>query len=288
MSDENKNSQNQNVTDDEAVSRVDIDSLTSDLIDFGKEESPKESEEKDTTGQSGSQDRPAWIDEKFWTGDIESSSQKMAESYRQLQTRHGQMANDLGQNRAMIDKLIGLKREEDLDKGGRKVSNIDAETLLSEPSKVLQEAGQAAVDPVKQEVELLRNELHQTTFLAKHPDAETVANSDEFVAWVTASPSRQRLAQMAQQDWGTAADLLSDFKREVTITQQKTTENSDKAKEEAKRVATEKSTANTGEGRKKYFRRADLARLMLTDRDRYESPEVQAAILKAYKENRVK
>lgn len=36
-------------------------------------------------GESNEPERPEWIPEKFWTGDLEESAQKLAESYRELE-----------------------------------------------------------------------------------------------------------------------------------------------------------------------------------------------------------
>lgn len=219
--------------------------------------------------------------------------EELLESYNNLQSAYGRMANDLGTQRKLTDKLLDLKREDDLQQNTPpETVKVDPADLLEDPTKALDAHAASREARIRQEYdEKLRSfetQLQADKFMAKHPDFMDVGQSDEFRAWAQATPVRNRVAQAAAQgDWDAADALLSEYKAAQAQQTQINTTTTD-ALTEARKVALETS-AQGGEGSsQKVYRRADLIDLKISKPHVYADPAFQAEILKAYSEGRVK
>lgn len=250
-------------------------------------------------------ERPDWIQEKFWTGDLAESAQKQAQAYPQLQSAYGRMANDLGHQRKITDQILALdKRNTDLD-GTRAPAaptapKVDARKLVDNPTETLdaywkqREAELLAKQEEKQRADQAR--LEEQAFHAKHSDFQQVTSTAEFVQWVRSSPLRVRAAALAGQgNFVVADELLTEYKALSGQAPDATADpnrgqkpNADET--EAARKAALESAANAGAGTKDgpIYRRADLIALKLTKPHVYADPTFQAEILRAYAEKRVK
>lgn len=226
---------------------------------------------------------------------------EIADMYRNLEAAHGRMANDLGAQRQLSDRLLELKRNDDLGqntppKKPEKV-NVTAADLLEKPTEALERFADsreaAVVAQVNDRLNRVEAALVQREFAAKHPDANTVAQSPEFIDWVKASPVRQRAAQAAVQGhFGAADDLLTEFK---AIKPAKAKE--DDEKQEDNLTAARKSALDGGgaggpdPGNKKsgkVYSRSDLMRLRIEKPETYYNEDFQQEITIAYAQGRVK
>ena len=109
----------------------------------------------------------------------------------------------------------------------------------------------------------------------------------EFAEWVKQSPVRLGLYAKAdgEYDFDSANELLSTFKQLKGVKAKQVTESGKEAVTRNLKAAAV-DTGGSGESSKRVYRRADLIRLQLTDRDRYNS--LQDEIMQAYAEGRVK
>ena len=258
-----------------------------------KQDPPKEGE------PSASQDqRPDWIDEKFWTGNLEESTKKLQDSYTNLQSAYGRVNNDLGVQRKLTDQILNLdeKRLSDIEENTPPVEVTGAD-LLDNPNEALERWYQdrKARDDAEtaQRLDGLEASLVERDFLSRHSDYQTVASSAEFQEWVNESPLRVKLAQQAYSgDWSAADDVLSEYKLTKASTQasgEEPTPGTDaEGLEAAKQAGLESSNNSEGAESKPTYSRAALIKLKLENPEAYEKPEFQEEILTAYAEGRVK
>lgn len=244
--------------------------------------------------------KPAGIPDKFW--DAEKGEVKVdlvLSSYTSLESQYGRMANDLGHQRKLTDRLLDLKRESDLSRSTPAKPKLTPDELLSKPDEALDrflDARDAARESeVQQRVVTLEQQLAAKALIDKHPDWQIVAQEPEFVQWVQASPFRARLgAQVAQQqDWSAADELLSEYKERKQATKPAAAPapaQEDAAQLEAARKASLEGGNNSGGASKpgKVYRRVDLLELKMRRPEVYYDDGFQAEILRAYSEGRVK
>jgi hypothetical protein len=241
------------------------------------------------------QEKPEYIEQKFWTGDLEESLRKQHKGLKNLESAYGRQSNDLGLQRQMIDRFLDLKRTDDLSQNTPEPVNIEGADLLDKPNEALDSFLKPRLEksnePIQQRLNQLENLIAQTQFANRHPDYETVGNDPKFVAWVNQSAYRSRVAQQALNgDFLAADELMSEWKR-ISSNDNTTDDGMNNAQnlEEARKVGLETSANSAGaSGSGKVWRRADLIRLKMERPEVYEDPKFQEEILKAYSEGRVK
>ncbi len=255
--------------------------------------------------------RPDWMPEKFWTGDLATSSQKLADSNSKLHTAYGRMANDLGTQRQITDRMLALdKRSQDLeDPNAPEVFKIDPVALVDSPTDTLEafwkskEASLRAT--IAQEYRVTEMATAEAAFLAKYPNYGDLINDEAFVGWVGSSKLRQRAAALARDgDYTVADELLTEFDefsgqpvvpvvRDAAGNVVVVTGDSTPEEIEAARLASLENAANAGHNdagsqSTTIYRRADLIRLKLEKPDVYADPLFQAEIFAAYRSGRVR
>lgn len=228
---------------------------------------------------------------------------EVAELYQNLESAYGRMANDLGVQRKMTDVVLGLKRENDLGNNTAPTKvQIKSDELLENPTAAL-ERFQAPRDAEQaQRLANVEAQLQANAFSMRHPDYQEIGQDPKFSEWVGASPTRLRAAQAARGgDWSAASDLLTEFKAQRTADADTLDNDEDGEDEEkpvretplakARKAGLESSSQGTGGGVRKagkVYRRADLMKLHIERPDVYYSEEMQAEIISAYAEGRVK
>ena len=251
-------------------------------------------EEGKTT--TSTDDRPGWIDEKFWNGNAEESATKQHESYKNLQSAYGRMANDLGTQRQLTDRLLDVsqKRDNDLSQNTPEFVTIEGADLLDNPNDTLAsfiEPRLAKSNEVRdQRMDALENMLQQQNFNVQHPDAEEIGRNPKFSEWIAESPYRQSAAQRGiAGDWSATSELLHEFKIHESVSNASPIVTNGDDLEGARKASLE-SSASTGGGNSsdKVYKRSDLIRLKLEKPRIYEDPAFQEEIVRAYAEGRVK
>lgn len=233
------------------------------------------------------------------------SVKDILESYSNLESRYGTMANDLGVQRQLTDRLLDLKRDGDLSKNGaqtatRQKLEVTAAEILDKPAetldRVLAQREQGFTQQVDQRLQRIEMNIAEREFKTRHSDFQTVVNDPKFAAWVQSSPIRLRAAATANQgNWQIADELLSEFKSSnrshttTSTTDSKTQTSADL--EGARRATLESSGGGSSDGTAKksgtIYKRTDLMRLRIEDPEAYYDEGFQAEILKAHHEKRV-
>lgn len=227
---------------------------------------------------------------------------ELIEVYRNTESALGRANNDLGTQRKLTDRLLDLKRVDDLQTNGSVKPSAPAEVsstdLLSDPTKTLDQFIKShplvANNPTEQKFQQLERQLAEERFVAKHPDYAQFVNNEQFNAWVAASPLRQRAAAVASQgDYSIADDLLTEFKSQAkaaapAAAPAKTVEAARNVGLESGSAAAAASSAGGSGKAGKVYRRVDLINLKLTRPEVYSDPTFQAEIMQAYAEGRVK
>jgi hypothetical protein len=236
--------------------------------------------------------KPEYIQDKFWTGNLEESLRKQAEAYVPLQSQYGRMANDLGQQRKLTDRLIlGLDKQNPNGTPApvKAAVKVTARDLVDKPAETIEAVVNARLEAERtererQEAQSMMESAEQA-FMSNHPDYATIASGTEFTKWVQASPSRKIAARAAAQgDYSAADGLLTEFK----AGQVSATKTDDTAGARAAGLETAAQAGGTSGGNKPIYRRADLIRLKMEKPEVYGDPKFQAEIMQAYAEKRVK
>jgi len=233
------------------------------------------------------------------------SLEDIAQMYVNLESTYGRMANDLGQQRKLTDRLLDLKRVEDLGKQQPvKAVEVSTSEFLERPTETLEKfvSSREATrnDEYSQRMAALESSLAQQRFEQKHSDGITLANDPAFVAWVQKSKIRTKAAQAAYNgDWTAADELLTEYKETLAGSGAPTPKTDDKKAEQttagveaARAVALDTSgSSSDGSSSKtagKIYRRSDLMQLRIEKPDAYYDEGFQAEILRAHAEGRVK
>ncbi len=287
-----------NVVDDASEQLGNLEDLTKSLreeaaiLSGGNKQAQAPNQEKQQQAPAPEDDLP----EKFRG----KSAKDIAEAYKQLESQMGRMANDLGTQRVLTDRLLNLRRDNDLRQNGAGVTQNSPETpkikatdLAEDPTGSIQKVVNATIAQRDQETEQATRESARQAAAARlvqdHPDYQTYVNNAEFTTFINSSPIRKRAAVAAQQgDFDAGNDLLTEFKaQKKTMSQQ----DDNTRLEAAKAASLESGSRGNSEGTPKggkIYNRADLLRLQLTNPELYYSDEYQAVIMKAYHEKRVK
>jgi hypothetical protein len=224
------------------------------------------------------------------------SLSEVAEMYANLESAYGRMANDLGTQRKMTDRLLDLKRETDLsNNSSTKKVEIKSSELLENPTEALEKFTAARESKNESRLQEMEQRLAQSQFIAQHPDYQEVAADTGFADWVRASPIRTRAAQAAHNgDWGVASELLHEYKAGRKVAKapadDEEVETEDAARKGAQKASLESgSQGSSGVSKKgKVYLRRDLMRLRAERPEVWENEDFQREIISAYNEGRVK
>ena len=219
------------------------------------------------------------------------------DAYNNLQSAYGRMANDLGTQRQLTDRLLDLNKPDNTANNPPQPIQVDSGQLLDNPTETLDKILSARDDRINKEVNdrlaNIESGLRERTFITKHPDYQTIGNDPKFTSWVQADPIKARAAQAALGgDWDSADLLFTQYKAELAQQQQQATNNNNNVAPttDVRQVAleTSNSTTSTAPNSGKIYSRAALMRLRIERPDQYEDPAFQQEIMAAYAQGRVK
>ena len=279
------------------VSPVDVDNAAGNLDELEKSlkaavTEPKEEDPKEPS--AGNPDPQGEGDPLAGTKFEGKSMEDILTSYQNLESLYGRMANDLGTQRKLTDRLLDLKREEDLERNAPEPVKIDSAELLDNPTQALDrmisEREARTEKKLEDRLNSLESMLVQERFVAKHPDYMTVGEDPKFLKWAQSSPLRSAVASRAANGDLDAADaLLTEYKSTAKAPKEQQELPLEDGVDEAKKVSLESATPAGDAGSSgKVYRRADLIQLKIERPDVYSDPSFQEEILKAYNEGRVK
>lgn len=223
------------------------------------------------------------------------SLEEVVRMHQESEKLIGRQAQEVGENRRLLDQFIKQQLESKQEAPPSKAQEID---YFEDPAKAINQAVEN--NPILKQLQ--EQQAQQAQLVAKqtiekaHPDYLSVAQSDDFAAWIQASKVRVQLfAQASNYDVDSALELLETYKSLRGIQAQKAEatkaadESLKKTDEESRGKALKAASVQqggTGESTKNIYRRADLIRLRMQDPSRYES--MADEILNAYAEGRVR
>ena len=230
---------------------------------------------------------------------------QLAKMYKEAQSVIGRQGTELGELRKTADQYIKahMKATAPKEEPKPEVKQPDDVDFFTNPKDAIARA--VAEHPLVKELQGAKKEIEarqlrqhmeavSAKFNAAHPDAPQILGDEEFQSWVVKSPVRKELLLRAHQkyDLDAANDLFSTWKELKAVrkpAEAPKTEAKPVAEKAAARVPTGGNAAPrapqaSGEG--KIYRRADIIKLMQTDRARYEM--MGDEITKAYLEGRVR
>jgi hypothetical protein len=223
------------------------------------------------------------------------SLEEVVRMHQESEKLIGRQAQEVGENRRLLDQFIKQQLESKQEAPPSKAQEID---YFEDPAKAINQAVEN--NPILKQLQ--EQQAYQAQLVAKqtiekaHPDYLSVAQSDDFAAWIQGSKVRVQLfAQASNYDVDSALELLETYKSLRGIQAQKAEatkaadESLKKTDEESRGKALKAASVQqggTGESTKNIYRRADLIRLRMQDPSRYES--MADEILNAYAEGRVR
>lgn len=216
---------------------------------------------------------------------------------QESQSTIGRMANDLGTQRKLTDRLLDLKRENDLQQHTPPAPKVSGTELLDNPTEAIEQVVKAVIARQEQEtvqrVQQLEGTVAAQAFYSRHSDWQQISADPEFHSFLQSTPYRQRVAaDAARGDWGAADELVTEYKdrrslRAAAVTKSK--EEKEKGNlEAANKASLESSSAPGARKGGKILRRIDLLKLQMEQPEVYYDEETQRTIMRAYAEGRVK
>lgn len=212
---------------------------------------------------------------------------EIAKMHAEAEKLISRQAQEVGEVRKLADQLI----KERLDSKAAQPAVVEEPDVdfFENPKEAIKRTLESSSE-MKELREMKQRIKAQETAqaLAKsHPDAFEIAQSSDFADWVKASKVRLSLYAQADADFDfdAANELLTSYKAQRNISKQNvaTTEASQKKALNAAKVDTNGSNEGSS---KKFYRRADIMRLMTENPDRYQA--LQPEIMAAYAEGRVR
>lgn len=209
---------------------------------------------------------------------------ELIKMHQEAQSRLGTQGSEVGELRKIVDDFI-LKQSE--TKAPEPAEEVD---FFADPDKAVESkiANHPAIKEAQETTLRIRQEQAKQELINKHPDAQEIVQSSEFINWVKGSKIRMELLARADQQYDSSAadDLFSQWKQIKQSSQAAVQNEVDARKDTVKRASTGGAKGSTEAPSKKIYRRADIIELMKTDPRRYQSMEPE--IRKAYMEKRVR
>lgn len=221
------------------------------------------------------------IPEKFKGKSLE----EVIASYTELESQFGKRNNEVGSLRKLNDKLLELNTETPQSPAEAPKKEIGVDTLLDNPSDVINEA--IETNPRLKSIEDAlvtdaRNKA-KAAFESNHKEWESTLADPSFQAFVMESSYRQRQFADAhtKYDYAAADDLFSTYDQvKGNAIKEATTERNERAKTSVKKAVTETKSVNTADTPKDAFKRSELIELKLHNPAKYNA--LKDRIMAAY------
>lgn len=248
--------------------------------------------ESEATGQPVP--KPTTIPDKY----VGKSVEEIIQMHQNAEKRISVQGAELGQVRSMAAQLLEFKKPTTETKVVERTP-VTVEALLNDPEKALRSAVDSSdlvqrVQRAEERNDRLEKLITQNDFVAKHSTYADDMNDPKFIEWTQKNDVRKALGQAAAQDNFVAAKSLWELWEEHQELVGAQTSKSDSPKSTAKKVPnTVKQAPTESRGEPKYsWAKLMELRLKMQDGDpaavaRWNQPEFQAKLIKAYEDKRV-
>lgn len=209
---------------------------------------------------------------------------EVAKMHQEAESRLGSQGAEVGELRKVVDNFI-LKQSE--TKAPEPAEEID---FFADPDKAMESkiANHPVIKEAQQNTLHIRQEQAKQELINKHPDAQEIIQSSDFINWVKSDEIRVELLTRADQQYDSRAadNLFSQWKQIKQMSQTAVQDEKDARKDAVKKASTGGAKGSSETPSKKIYRRADIIELMKTNPKRYQSMEPE--IRRAYAEKRVR
>lgn len=209
---------------------------------------------------------------------------EVAKMHQEAESRLGSQGAEVGELRKVVDNFI-LKQSE--TKAPEPAEEID---FFADPDKAMESkiANHPVIKEAQQNTLHIRQEQAKQELINKHPDAQEIIQSSDFINWVKSDEIRVELLTRADQQYDSRAadNLFSQWKQIRQMSQSAVQDEKDARKDAVKKASTGGAKGSSETPSKKIYRRADIIELMKTNPKRYQSMEPE--IRRAYAEKRVR
>lgn len=209
---------------------------------------------------------------------------EVAKMHQEAESRLGSQGAEVGELRKVVDNFI-LKQSE--TKAPEPAEEID---FFADPDKAMESkiANHPVIKEAQQNTLRIRQEQAKQELINKHPDAQEIIQSSDFINWVKSDEIRVELLTRADQQYDSRAadNLFSQWKQIRQMSQTAVQDEKDARKDAVKKASTGGAKGSSETPSKKIYRRADIIELMKTNPKRYQSMEPE--IRRAYAEKRVR
>lgn len=209
---------------------------------------------------------------------------EVAKMHQEAESRLGSQGAEVGELRKVVDNFI-LKQSE--TKAPEPAEEID---FFADPDKAMESkiANHPVIKEAQQNTLRIRQEQAKQELINKHPDAQEIIQSSDFINWVKSDEIRVELLTRADQQYDSRAadNLFSQWKQIRQMSQSAVQDEKDARKDAVKKASTGGAKGSSESPSKKIYRRADIIELMKTNPKRYQSMEPE--IRRAYAEKRVR
>lgn len=209
---------------------------------------------------------------------------EVAKMHQEAESRLGSQGAEVGELRKVVDNFI-LKQSE--TKAPEPAEEID---FFADPDKAMESkiANHPVIKEAQQNTLRIRQEQAKQELINKHPDAQEIIQSSDFINWVKSDEIRVELLTRADQQYDSRAadNLFSQWKQIRQMSQTAVQDEKDARKDAVKKASTGGAKGSSESPSKKIYRRADIIELMKTNPKRYQSMEPE--IRRAYAEKRVR
>jgi hypothetical protein len=214
------------------------------------------------------------------------SAAELVRMHQEAEKALGRKGSEVGELRKVVDNYIQSQQTE---KQAPQPAAEEQTDWFDDPDKALEQ--RINNHPKMKALEESNLQSHRAnslaTLKAKHSDFQEVLSDNAFAEWVMKSKIRTQLFLAADQkyDVDAADELISNWKERTSLAARTTEADKESRKGAVKDASNGGAQGSQTPTRKKKYRRADIIKLMNTDRERYES--MSEDILLAYSEGRV-
>ena len=209
---------------------------------------------------------------------------EVAKMHQEAESRLGSQGAEVGELRKVVDNFI-LKQSETT--APEPAEEID---FFADPDKAMESkiANHPVIKEAQQNTLRIRQDQAKQELINKHPDAQEIIQSSDFINWVKSDEIRVELLTRADQQYDSRAadNLFSQWKQIRQMPQTAVQDEKDARKDAVKKASTGGAKGSSETPSKKIYRRADIIELMKTNPKRYQSMEPE--IRRAYAEKRVR
>jgi hypothetical protein len=217
------------------------------------------------------------------------SLEDVVQMHQEAEKLLGRQSTEVGDLRSVVDSYINTQLSDQKPKA--EVAPDEELDFYSDPEQAMKRTidNHPSVRAAEESTRAYKQQAAMTLLKENHPDLQEVVKDPKFVEWIKASNIRTRLFVQADQNYDVEAaqeifGLWKDRGGAINQTLQ--------AEKEGRQQAVKNGSMGNTRGNpdsstsKKFYRRADIIKLMKTDPERYLA--MSDDIAQAYRDKRVK